>query len=904
MNPLRPLFALLHRKKVDADMAEEMRLHLEQRTAENIAAGLSPDEARYAALRRFGGMEQAKERAREQRAGLWLDRLGQDLRLAGRMLRKNPGFTIVAILTLALGIGANTAMFSLVNALLLRALPVSDPSRLVQLQSRNGDESFSYVAYERFREETKTLQDLAILQRSYDSRALIATGLGRTQAESVRGQAVGGNTFQVLGLPATLGRSLLAEDSHPDNPQPVAVLSHACWQRQFGSDPSVVGKAVQLDGVMLTIVGVMPEGFSGFHLGVPIDVWWPIELYPQLEKNPSTGNRLKAVGWEWALLVGRLAPGATREAAAAELQTIFLRQRSDIAAKSTNMTEKERRDYLTRAIEVVPGGAGFTSLRKRLAQPITILSLVVGAVLLIACANVAGLLLARGAARQRELAVRVALGAGRGRIVQQLVTESLLLALLGGAAGLVFAQVGTVLLKRYLLSHPHGLIDMSLDLRMLGFALIVSTLTGLLFGLVPALRLSREAALQVTSKAAVGGTRSRLNQGLVVAQIALSVVLLAGAGLFVRSLQKLKETDLGFRSDNVVRFVLEFGSGFNGRQRAVVHKQVLEKIEALPGVRSATVSGSGLLGGDGFGIRFAVEGHTHKPEDDTRALVVVAGPRFFETLGIPLRAGRDFSARDEQPVPPTGPTYPRVVVVGETFARRFFGDANPIGRTVRFGQNPQQPPLEIIGVAKDVKYRSLREPAQLALYVPYFGGVMNTPMVVQAATQGDPRALESNLRALVQGIDSQVVVSDLGTMQDLVDHSLVQERMVANFGGFFGLFALTLACLGLYGVLSYGVVQRTREIGVRMALGAKARDVLSLVVSQGLKLALLGTVVGVGVALATTHLATKLLWGVTPADPLTFIGAAMLLLTVATLASWLPARRAAKVDPMVALHAE
>ncbi|MES2694114.1 MAG: ABC transporter permease, partial [Verrucomicrobiota bacterium] len=635
---LKRVRGLFSRGKLETEMAEEMRLHLERRVEENIASGMTPEEARYAALRKFGGVEQAKEVAREQRGFAWLEQAGQDVRFGLRGLAKAPGFAVVVILTLALGIGATTAIFTLLNALMLRALPVAEPGRLVQVQSLNGDESFSYVTFQRFRDQARTLAGIAILQRGFDKRGMIASGMGGTEAESVNAQAVSGSTFGVLGVPAALGRPLTVEDDAPGKAQPVAVLSHAYWQRRFGGDAGVLGKTVQIDGVLLTIVGVMREGFAGFHVGVPVDLWWPMELYPELEKNPNASGRLASEGWEWALLVGRLKPAVTREQAAAELQTIFFRQRSDHARRATKFTEKERADFLARTIELVPAGNGFAALRKRLMQPLAVLSWIVGLVLLIACANVAGLLLARGAARERELAVRAALGAGRGRIARQLITESLLLAVLGGGAGLVVAQWGTAFLKRYLLDHPHGMLDLSPDLRMLGFAGGMSVLTGVVFGLVPALRLSR-GALHVSTKAAAGG-RSRLNQALVVTQIALSVAILALAGLFVRSLQKLKAVDLGFRPEKVVRFVLEFGRGYDAQQRGDVHRRVLEAVEALPQVRSATVSGAGLFGGDGFGIRFGVEGYVPKPGEDLRALVVVAGPAFFETLGIPLRVGR------------------------------------------------------------------------------------------------------------------------------------------------------------------------------------------------------------------------------------------------------------------------
>lgn len=912
MKFFRKLGSRFRKGKLDADMTEEMGLHLERRTEENIASGMTPDEARYAAMRRFGGVEQVKEIVRDQRGFLWLEQLWQDVRHGARGLRKNPGFALVAILTLALGIGANTALFTFVNALMVRSLPVADPGRLVQLQSIGGDESFSYASYERFLDQAHTLQGLALSRRGVNRQELVGTGFGAVEAESVRAQMVSGNYFSVLGAQAALGRVFTVGDEHANQTQAVLVLSHAYWQRRFGGDASVIGRTVQMENVPFTIVGVMPAGFTGFELGINPEVWWPLHAFSQVENDPRSLERLRDEGWEWALILGRLAAGVTREQARAELQTIFQRQRVAFAAERPKWTDKQRREYLARTIELLPGGSGYTSLRQQLARPLSILGVIVGLVLLIACANLAGLLLARGAARQRELAVRVALGAGRGRLVRQLLTESLVLAFVGGLGGILLAHWGTAFLAGYL-PQRNATIDLRPDGIVLVFAFALSALAGVLFGLLPALRLG-ETALMSATKTFPTGTRSRLNRALVVAQIALSVALLAGAGLFVRSLQKLKSTDLGFRPENLVGFRLEFSRNHNARQRADVHKRLLESLSALPDVRSATVSGAGLFSGEGFGIRVGPEGYTPQQDEDMRALVVVAGPRFFSTFGIPLRAGREFTAADELlsttpmasavAAAPASPNSPRIAIVGESFALRFFGTTNVVGRTVRFGLNNQQPPLEIVGVAADIKYRTVREKPEMQLYVPYFGGVMNVPMTTRVATRTEPLALAANVRALVKQIDPRIDVADMRLMSDVIDESLTRERVVAELGGFFSVFALTLACLGLYGVLSYSVVQRTREIGVRMALGARTADVLRLVVGQGVKLALVGTLAGVVLAFATTHFVTRLLYGVTPVDPITFIGVAVLLLVVATVAAWVPALRAARIQPIEALRTE
>lgn len=884
-------------------MTEELRLHLEQRTRENIAAGMTSEEARDAALRRFGGLEQAKELARAQRTIVWLEQTGQDVRYAARAWRRNPGFAAVAILTLALGIGASTALFTFAHALAWRALPVTEPERLVLVRSTNGDESFSYASYERFRDGARAMSGLALARRGTNPRQLVVGGEAG-ESDTVRAQLVTGNYFALLGARAALGRVFAAEEDRMDRPQAALVISHAFWQRRFGGDPNVIGRAVQLDNVPFTIVGVMPAGFVGFELGVQPDVWWPLPMFPQVEADARSLERLRDEGWEWALVFGRLAQGVERRQAQAELDAIFQRQRVAYAAERAKWTEKQRREYLSRTIELSPGGAGFTPLRKNLAQAFKILALVVGSVLAIACANLAGLLLARGAARQRELAVRVALGAGQARLLRQLLTESLLLALLGGLAGMGLGRVGTVVLASFV---PQAqALDLSADWEVTVFALGVALLTGIAFGLAPALRLTR-GGLMASGRGEASGGRSRLNQALVVAQIAVTVVLLAGAGLFVRTLQKLRATELGFRPENVVGFSLGFGRAYNVQQRAQVHRQLLEALAAQPDVRSATLSGAGLFSGNGFGIRVRPEGYVPQLDEDPRALVVVAGPRFFSTLGIPLRSGRDFTEVDEKVSLAPGvalPSAPRVAVVGESFARRYFGEANPIGRTFRFGLNEQNPPVEIIGVAADVKYRSVREKPELEIYVPYFSGVMNLAMTVRVATRSDSRAFASTVRALVKQVDPHVAVSEVRALNEVVDESLMRERMLAQLGGFFGLFALGLASVGLYGLLAYSVAQRTREIGVRMALGASVREVLALVVGQGVRLAAVGAGIGLAAALALMRFVETMFYGVSPHDPATFAGVVALLLGVAALAAWLPARRAARVDPMVALRAE
>ena len=822
-----------------------------------------------------------------------------DLKFAFRQLLKNPGFTAVAVLTLALGIGANTALFTLINALVLRSLRVPEPERLVRVTAGSAslrDEGFPYGFYQRLSERVPSHTTLAAAQRGVSRRELTATGFGQTEPEAVNAQAVSGSFFPALGVSAISGRSLASADDRADAPQPVVVISHAFWQRRFGADPAVIGRAIQLDAVRFTIVGVMPAGFSGIEVEGHADVWWPVQMLPQLEGAERDLVRARPEAGEWLTIFGRLRPGVGREQARAELNTFYQQQLATYAAaRGAQWTETQRNNFLSQTLELDVAASG-TSLGRRFSRLFGILSLTAGLVLLIACANVAGLLLARGAARRREFAVRAALGAGRGRLMRQLVAESLLLALLGGALGLVFARWGTDVLAGYLPQHGRA-VDLSPDGRVLLFALGASVLTGVMFGLVPALRLSRldlATAMKDQAGQMAGGSRARTNHALVVGQIALSVVLLAGAGLFVRTLRNLHSLDLGFQREHLVLFDLDFPRNYDADQRADVNAQVLQRIATLTGVRSASLSGAGLLSGDILRTRFSIDGYTPQPDERMQVSAVVVGPRFFETLHIPLLRGRELTAGDN--------SNPPKIVISESMARRFFGATDPLGRLVRHGR--EATPFEIIGVAKDTAYQNLREKIPLEYYVPYFGGMTNFQPTIYADTTDDPAALEANLRPIVRQLDPRVTVRDVRTMKDVIDGTIVQERAIAQLASFFSLFALTLASLGLYGALSFGVVRRTREIGVRMALGASAREVLALVVRQGLALALLGCVLGVAGALALARLVAGLLYNVKANDPLTFAATALVLLGVALLACWLPARRAAKVDPLEALRYE
>ena len=829
-----------------------------------------------------------------------------DLKFAFRQLLKNPGFTTVAVLTLALGIGANTAIFTVINSVLLRSLPVKNPDELIQVvvrsESPRPDYAFSYPLYEQLRDGTRNLSGLFAAGGVGLRDRLIVPNAGNAETEFVRAQPVSGNFFSVLGVEAKFGRAFATSDDQVGNAQAVVVISHSFWERRFGADPAIVGKAITFDDVPFTIVGVTPPAFFGFQPGENPDLWWPLQMTAQIDRDPSAG-RLEA-GTHWLRLVGRLSNGVERRQAEAELRTIYERYRDEFAAsRAAKWSADLRRRYMTQKLELWTAHAGWTYVRDQFRQPLMILMSVVAVVLLIACANVASLLLARAATRQREFSVRAALGAGRLRLIRQLLTESLLLAALGGLSGLLFAQGGTRLLQ-IVMRLPIDPISLNLtpDVHVLVFTIAVALLTGVGFGLAPAFRtsgLDLATALKGTAGSVAGSAeRQRTLQALVIAQVGLSLILLVGAGLFVRTLQYLKGSDAGFNRENVVLFNIDFAESPDAARLRAFQKEVLARLEAFRGVRTATLFNFGFLSGNYWTDSVLAEGYQAEPGENLECSGTQVLPRFFETFGMPLLAGRDFGPQDA-PAASASNAFPKTAVINQAMARRYFGEANPLGRRVYFAGMPDKR-FEVVGVVPDAKYRSLRAPAPPTIYLPFFREDPGATFALRISA--DPRATVASLRSVVREVNRTVRVRDVRTMNDVVNDTMRQERLVAQLGGFFGVFALALACLGLYGVLSFAVVQRSREIGVRVALGAQRSDVLSLVIGKGLKLALAGAVMGLAGGLAVARLVSSLLYGVTPTDPLTFGSAMFLLLVVAVLASWLPARRATQVDPMEALR--
>ncbi|MGD1031246.1 MAG: ABC transporter permease [Opitutaceae bacterium] len=839
-----------------------------------------------------------------------------NLKYTLRQFAKSPGFTAVAVLTLALGIGGNTAIFSLFDAVALRGVPgIKYPDNLV-IASRVGPQvtpdnmyGFSYPFFVQLRGEARSLADVAATSTKGSARTLVASGLGSNQVETVQANYVSGNFFSFLGLPAVLGRTLTPEDDRPGDPRPAAVLSFAYWQNRFSSDPDVVGKALRIEDVAFTIVGVAPPGFTGMYRGANADLWVPIQMVTQIDPA-DLGQRLKSpFANNWVNIMGRRQQGVSQAKARAEMEVVYQRSQADVvAAAGGHLSAEFQKYFLGDHVELEPGGSGYTGFQ--LFKPIlAIVMTITVLVLLVACANVASLLLARGTARQRELAVRLALGAGRRRLITQLVTESTILALAGGALGLVFAQWGIPVLSGYLPSYFNN-INLSPDIRVLLFLAAVSVFTGILAGLIPAIHFSRLDLMTVLKNQTQGVTssRQRINRTLVTAQIAASVCLIAGAGLFVRTLQKLRDVDPGFEHRSVLLTWVVFDKRYDANRRTDLFKRSLVELRRLPGVGSASLAVGGLASGGGtVTAGLNVEGYTPAPGDSMVVYTTAAGPDFFSVLGVPILEGRPLADRDMfAAYPPTehGANIP--AVISETFAQRYFRPADPIGRRFRTSQGGPRQFYEVVGVARDVKYHDLREMTLPEVYVPYAASpppAIGT-MTFQMRTTGSPASFAASVPAAIQRVDPNARVIAMRTMDDILDRSLLNERAIAQIASFFGLLALALACIGLYGVLAYNVAQRTHEIGVRMALGASAGDILGLIVRQGVTLSLGGCALGMMAAYGLVRLVGSRLYGVGGADPLTFLGTAILLMLVALFASWLPARRATKVDPLVALRAE
>jgi predicted permease len=892
----------------EREMAEELESVVQMQTEDNLRSGMSPAEARRQALIKMGGVELVKQAVRDRRGIPLLETAIQDLRYAGRVLARSPGFCLVVVLSLAVGIGGNTGLFGVFNALMLRQLAVPEAAELsvVRVASpTHPSEQFSYPHFEQLRQVMPGDGQLAAMSRVARMKA---GGEGEGPAEGASVQLVSGQYFSALGLAPGAGRLLGPDDNRTAGGHPVAVLSHAFWQRRFNRSPAAIGGKLALNGTSFTVVGVAPAGFSGVWLESPVAVWIPVAMQHEVKylQNVHSENSDTDKPWlpqarvHWLDLVARTnSPPAT----AAALDATFQQW---IGERAETINDGEaRRLFRQQRLVLEPFDRGFSRLRQGFAGSLYALMALMAAVLVIACANTANLLLSRAAARQREIALRLSLGASRGRIVRQLFTESVVLGGLAGLAGLALAPFAAELLVRMATGAGSGPLPFSvgIDGRVLVFTVAVSFLATVLFGLVPAFRTTR-VELAATLKSGGRGPQAgpRLNPArlLVASQVALSVVLVMVAGLFLRSLDNLSRQDLGLAREQLVS--LSINPRLGGYQRDELpdlHRRLVERAEALPGVRSAAVAMSGVISGHNNSSGLIISGYQPGPDEKVDVEENRVGVHYFDTVGMRVIAGRDFDLRDHRDAP-------RVAIVNEAFARRYLASRPALGQHIGYG-GPRvgygKPEVEIVGLVSDARISTPREaPVPMAYFALAQGMVEAGTVEVRAA--GDPRLLGEALRRAIAEMEPRLPIDRVSVLSDRVSGRLNPERAIARLTSLLGVLALGLACFGLYGVMSYAVTLRTAELGVRMALGAAPGAVSRMVLGESLRLVLLGLAVGLPLALAASRLISAQLFGVDPVDPVTLAGTTAALLGVAAASAWIPAARAARVDPLVALRYE
>ncbi len=838
-----------------------------------------------------------------------METLIKDIRYGIRGLLKRKAFAAIAVLTLALGIGANTAIFTLVNAVMLKTLPVEKPEELVLFSDATNEgtsledsprtgqwQRFSYASYEYFRDHKQSFQELAAL-RSGESRLSVRQINAQANAAArAQGHLVTGNYFSLLGVRAMRGRVLTIEDDKA-GAAPAAVISHRYWQQELNSDPSVVGKSFIINGTNFTVVGITPPEFFGVRVRRPPDFWLPLSFHPQIELRDSFLTNKQAY---WLSLMGRLKPGVTLDQAQAAVNLAL--QQHLIQEAGSQLTEERQKGIQNTYVTLAEGQGGLSGLRRAYSKPLHMLMAIVGMVLLIACANVGSLLLSRAASRKAEISLRMALGATRRRIVRQLLTESMLLAGVGGLVGVLLAQWGVyVLVGLVARTSP---LDTRPDAQVLAFTAGISIIAGLLFGLVPAVQASRtdlSATMKEKNRMRTGFLRLNLSSVMVVMQVGLSMVLLTGAGLFARSLLKLQSEDVGFDRNNVLLLGIDPRlAGYKTTELATLYQQVIERLGTLPTVQNVSIATYAPMSGTSRTSSVKITGYTAQPDEDLVVQDLLTGPKYAETLGVPLLRGREIELRDTA-------SSPRVAVVNATFAEKYFKDQNPIGRTFTFDDETDKgAPLEIVGVVGDIKNDDARDKPEPTVYRPILqiqeqGAYSAT---IHIRTVSDPKPLVPQVRQVINQIDDKLPIFGVVTLDEQLHSNLDQERLIAQLVSFFGALALILACIGLYGVMAHGVARRTNEIGIRMALGARGGNIAWMILRETLYLVLAGLVIGVPAALIGAKLISAQLFGLKPTDPLTLIGAGVVLTLVALLAGYLPARRASRVNPLSALRYE
>jgi predicted permease len=889
---------LFRRARDERDLDEELCFYVETLADEKIRSGMSPGEALRAARIELGGIEQVKEQVRDTRPGAWLDGLRQDLRYAIRGLAGNPGFSVVAVISLALGIGANSALFSVFNAVLLRTLPVAHPEQLFVLSlaesSYRRPDGFSYPLFQRMRGVTPT--GLAAMSRIARMHSTID---GDKEIETRFVQLVSGDYFAVLGVSPAIGRMLGPDDNRGDG-QPVAVISHGLWERRFGGSAGVLGRGLTLNGAHVTIVGVAPAGFTGMWLESPADVWIPLPMQPivRYAQNFSTSDGSDPgkpwlgqdeIRWLNLVVRGRANGGA--------LDTVF-RQSVPRQAEAISSPEA-RRLFLQLRLSLNPIARGFSNLRAQYTAPLFALMAMVALVLLIACANTANLLLARSNRRRREMALRLALGASRGRLIRQLMTENFLVAAIASAAGLAIANGVSALLVRQAMGIAQAAIPTGVDARVLGFTVALSVLTAFLFGMAPAFyaaRVEPESTLKTSSRSVRFGARLNAQKLLIAAQMAWTLILVVGALWFVESLRNLANRNLGFDQEHVVTvWINPQSAGYPASKMPALYRRLLENVESLPGVRSASVAMCGLVSGCRSTSDIQIAGYQAHALEQILVQENHVGLNYFSTVGMRLIAGRDFTDRDNQKAPV-------VAIVNEAFVRRYFPNASPIGQ--RFGYT-EKADTEIVGVVEDARVNSVREEPPIMAFYPLqqsYETVLAGSLDVRVT--GDAASRVAEIRKAVTTVDHDLPIDRITTLSEQVSGNLRQDRLIMWLAATFGLLAVGLASFGMYGVMSYTVARRTAELGIRLALGAPHRRLFWTVFGESLGLAACGLVVGLPFVLAASHVVSGMLVGVQASNPVPVCAAALGLAAIASLAAYRPAWRASHVDPMIALRYE